>query len=362
LPKVIFNNKNAVFFQSLKEAADNYFTGKGIRRTGDSRLYLKTAVLIALALALYISILLFSLPVWAIIILSCVLGFTSACIGFNVMHDANHGSYSSSERLNSVLGLTLNALGGNSFIWKFKHNIIHHTYPNVDGMDDDIAKSPFIRMCRTQPWVPAHRVQHIYTPLLYAISSMIWVLFQDFEKYFRRKIHQTALVEMKLKDHFIFWISKLLYMFFYIALPVFLVGWTNWLVFFVSLHIGLGFTLAVVFQLAHVVEETTFEFAPTDEITRIEDEWAIHQVKTTSDFSPNSRIVSWLVGGLNYQIEHHLFPRVSHIHYPALSKIVKEKCEAFDLPYNCIPSLRKAIISHFRLIRLLGKKPASLLS
>jgi len=346
----------------LKEAADNYFNGNGIQKTGDSRLYLKTAILFLVALTLYVFILSLSLPVWMIIILSGLFGFTSACIGFNVMHDANHGSYSSREWVNNLLGLTLNALGGNSFIWKFKHNVIHHTYPNIDGMDDDIAKSPFIRMCSTQRWVPAHRIQHIYTPLLYAISSMLWVLFQDFEKYFRRKINLTELAEMKLKDHLIFWTSKVLYVFFYIALPVLLIGWTNWLVFFISLHLGLGFTLAVVFQLAHVVEETTFEFAPTDEVTRIENEWAIHQVKTTSDFSPNSRIVSWLVGGLNYQIEHHLFPRVSHIHYPALSKIVKEKCEAFDLPYNCIPSLRKAVISHFRLIRLLGKKPVSLLS
>jgi len=282
LPKVIFNNKNAIFFQSLKEAADDYFTGKAIPRTGDSRLYIKTIVLIALAVALYILILSLSLPVWANMLLSCVLGITMASIGFNVMHDANHGSYSSNEKVNNLLGLSLNALGGNSFIWKFKHNIIHHTYPNVDGMDDDIAKSPFIRLCSTQPWVPAHRVQHIYTPILYAISSMLWVLFQDFEKYFRRKIHQTTLAEMKPKDHFIFWISKIFYVFFYIALTVYLVGWTNWLIFFITLHIGLGFTLAVVFQLAHVVEETTFEFAPTDEITRIENEWAIHQVKTGS--------------------------------------------------------------------------------
>ena len=142
------------------------------------------------------------------------------------MHDANHGSYSSSERVNNLLGLTLNALGGNSFIWKFKHNIIHHTYPNVDGMDDDIAKSPFIRMCSTQPWMPAHRVQHIYTPLLYAISSMIWVLFQDFEKYFLHKINTIALAKMKLQDHFIFWISKVFYILFYIALPV-VVNWLD---------------------------------------------------------------------------------------------------------------------------------------
>jgi len=349
-----------VFFQSLKDAADNYFSGKGVRRTGDRRLYIKTIVLFTIALTLYLVLILLSMPAWTFILLSCLLGFTSACIGFNVMHDANHGSYSASERINNLLGLSLNALGGNSFIWKFKHNVIHHTYPNVDGVDDDIAKSPFIRMCSTQPWMPAHRVQHIYTPVLYAISSILWVLFQDFEKYFRRKINQTALAEMKPNDHLIFWLSKVLYIFFYVVIPVIMIGWTKWLLFFLSLHIGLGFTLAIVFQLAHVVEETTFEFAPLDETTRIENEWAIHQVKTTSNFSPNSLVISWLVGGLNYQVEHHLFPRVSHVHYPALSKIVKEQCKEFDLPYNCIPSFREAVASHFRLIRLLGKKPESM--
>lgn len=357
MPKVIFNNQGTLFFQSLKEAADNYFIERGIQKTGDIRLYIKSVVLFMVFFAIYFIVLFISLPAWAIVALGCLFGFTSACIGFNVMHDANHGSYSTSGRLNNLLGLTLNVLGGNSFIWKFKHNIIHHTYPNVDGVDDDIAKSPFIRMCSTQRWVGIHRIQHIYTPVLYAVSSIIWVLFQDFEKYFRRKIYTTALTKMRLEDHFIFWISKILYVLFYIALPVMIIGWSNWLIFFISLHVGLGLTLAVVFQLAHVVEETTFEFAPSDETTRIENEWAIHQVKTTSDFSPNSPIISWLVGGLNYQVEHHLFPRVSHVHYPALSRIVKAKCESFNLPYNCIPSFRKAVASHFRLIRLLGKKP-----
>ncbi len=274
------------------------------------------------------------------------------------MHDANHGSYSARNWVNDTMGLTLNALGGNSFIWKHKHNIVHHTYPNVDGVDDDIAKSPFIRMCSTQQWVPAHRVQHIYTPILYAISSIIWVLFQDFEKYFKRRVNTTELSKMSGKDHLIFWASKLLYIFFYIVLPVLLIGWQNALIFFVSMHVGLGFVLAIVFQLAHVVEETEFEFAALDETKVIENEWAIHQVKTTADFSPDSKIISWLVGGLNYQIEHHLFPRISHIHYPAISKIVKRKCEEFGLPYNCIPSLNLAVISHFRFIKSLGKKPA----
>ncbi|GGA97648.1 fatty acid desaturase [Puia dinghuensis] len=276
------------------------------------------------------------------------------------MHDANHGSYSSRKWVNKILGLTLNALGGNNFIWKQKHNIVHHTYTNIDGIDDDIAKSPYIRMCSSQPWVPAHRLQHLYTPLLYSFSSIIWVLFQDFDKYFKKKIVNTPLSRMSTADHMIFWISKILYLLFYIAIPIALTGWQSWLLFFLCMNIGLGFTLSIVFQLAHVVEETEFDSATGDE-KKIENEWAIHQIKTTANFSPDSPIISWFAGGLNYQIEHHLFPRISHIHYPALSRIVQKECAAFNLPYNSLPTFKAAVISHFRFIRTLGGKPGTIL-
>jgi len=357
MSKVVFNNKNAVFFTSLKNAVDSYFKENDLKKTGNWKLYSKTIILIGVCVSLYLIAILFNLPVLTTILIGSALGVLCACIGFNVMHDANHGSYSSKKWVNDTMSLTLNALGGNSFIWKHKHNIIHHTYPNVDGVDDDIAKTPFIRMCSTQQWVPMHKIQHIYTPFLYGISSMIWILFQDFEKYFKKKIHTTDLQKMSTSDHVIFWISKILYVFFYLALPMILAGWQQGLVFFVSLHVGQGFTLAIVFQLAHVVEETEFAFAPLNETTVIENEWAIHQLKTTSNFSPNSKVITWLAGGLNYQVEHHLFPRISHIHYPALSKIVKEKCKEFNVPYNCIPTLNRAVISHFRFIKSLGKKP-----
>ncbi len=356
MSKVTFNNKHHVFYTSLKTAVDKYFTTTRIKKTGNIRLYAKSIILILAAVCSYI-VLLWAPMTWVlIIVLSLFLGFILACIGFNVMHDANHGSYSSRKWVNETLGLTINALGGNSFIWKQKHNIIHHTYTNIDGIDDDIAKSPFIRMCSTQRWVPAHRVQHLYTPLLYAFSSMIWILFQDFEKYFSRKIVNTPLKKMSTQDHVIFWISKELYLLFYIALPIVLMGWQSWLLFFVCMHTGLGLTLSIVFQLAHVVEETEFESVSGD-AKLIENEWAIHQVKTTANFSPGSRIISWFAGGLNYQIEHHLFPRISHIHYPALSKLVQAECAAFQLPYNNLPTFKAAVVSHFRFIRMLGKKP-----
>lgn len=356
MPKVTFNNKNALFFPSLKSAVEDYFKSNNIRKTGNWKLYLKTAILIPVAIVLYISLLFISMPVALSIILCAVLGFVLASIGFNVMHDACHGCYSTNGRINDTLGLTLNALGGNAFIWKQKHNVIHHTYTNVDGVDDDIAKSPLMRQCRTQKWVPMHRIQHIYVVLVYAISSFAWVFIMDFVKYLSRKVYTTPLQPMKLTDHMIFWGSKVLYLAFYIALPIALVGWKAWAIGFTVMHLIMGFTLAIVFQLAHVVEETEFEVVGVDAKV-IENEWAIHQIKTTANFAPGHKLISWFVGGLNYQVEHHLFPRISHVHYPALSKIVAAKCAEHNLPYHSIPTMQGAVVSHFRFMKELGARP-----
>ncbi|NSL89712.1 fatty acid desaturase family protein [Chitinophaga solisilvae] len=356
MPKVTFNNRNALFFPALKSAVEEYFTENNIKKTGNWKLYLKTIVLLPAAMLLYLSVLFISMPAPLAVALCALLGFVLASIGFNVMHDACHGSYSGNKTLNDTLGLTLNALGGNAFIWKQKHNIIHHTYTNVDGLDDDIAKSPLMRQCSTQKWTPAHRLQHIYVVLIYAISSFAWVFIMDFTKYLSRKVYRTPLQPMKWNDHVVFWGSKVLYVVFYVVIPVLLTGWKAWAIGFTAMHLVMGFTLAIVFQLAHVVEETEFQSAGTDDKV-IENEWAIHQIKTTANFSPQNKIISWLVGGLNYQIEHHLFPRISHIHYPAISKIVAAKCAEHQLAYHSIPTMQRAVVSHFRFMKTLGAKP-----
>src|SRR5215213_3948142 len=193
MPKVSFNSRNTQFYAELKKNVDKYFKDNQIKKTGNWKLYIKALSLVPAAIALYIVLLTIDFSLFPGIVLSSLLGFILASIGFNIMHDACHGSYSSKKWLNDTLGLTLNALGGNAFIWKFKHNIIHHTYTNVDGIDDDIAKSPIMRQCTTQKWVPAHRIQHIYVVLVYAISSFAWVFIMDFTKYFKRRIFRTDL-------------------------------------------------------------------------------------------------------------------------------------------------------------------------
>jgi len=357
MPKVTFNNKNNIFYSVLKSEVEKYFRQKHLEKTGNWKLFLKTGILIPSAILIYTLLLVFHLPLAFVVVLVGLLGFVLASIGFNVMHDACHGSYSPYKWVNEIFGLSLNMLGGNAFIWKQKHNIIHHTYTNIDGMDDDISFTSLLRLCPTKPWMPIHRLQHIYLFFIYSLTSFAWAFGTDFKKYFSHKVYTTPLSKMNGKDHLIFWISKFVNIVIYILLPLFLKGWLFCLLFFISVHIVLGFTLAIVFQLAHVVENTEFELVTTDP-KLIENEWAVHQVKTTANFAARNKIVSWFVGGLNYQIEHHLFPRVSHIHYPALSSIVKRTCEKFNMPYNEYPTMAAAILSHLRMMKFLGEKPA----
>ncbi len=357
MAKVIFNNKNNAFFTSLKTSVDDYFKENDIKKTGDWRLYIKTFLLIGSVVGIYLLILLGNLSAIYNLLLCVTLGYIMACVGFAVMHDANHGSYSTNSKLNDFVGLSANLLGASSYFWKQKHNIIHHTYTNVDGIDDDIAKSPIIRQCETQKWMPAHRVQHLYLTPIYCLSTLFWIFNMDFQKYFKRKIYTTDAWEMDTKNHIIFWITKIYYVAVFMVLPIAIFGFWNWLGGYLLVNAAMGITLSFVFQLAHVVENTEFEHVPLDNTKHLETAWAEHQIKTTANFAMNNKVISWFVGGLNYQIEHHLFPKVSHIHYPAISKIVMAKCKEFNLPYNYYPTLTQALTSHFRVMKALGRKP-----
>ena len=353
MAKLSFNNKGQVFYSSLKQSVDQYFQSQGLKKTGNWKLYAKAAVLFPLSIAVYIFLLTASYSPFTGIVLSLLLGLSLVSIAFNVMHDACHGSYSSKKWVNELLGLTMNALGSNAHIWKIKHNVIHHTYTNVDGIDDDIAKSPVLRLCPTQQWKPAHRFQFIYMFLLYSASTILWVFMTDLIKYFSRKVVVTEM-KFSLKEHIIFWTSKVLYIGFYGVLPILCVGWEAWLIGYLVVNATMGLTLSLVFQLAHVVEKTEFEVAGT-EPKRIDAEWAIHEVKTTANFARKNGWITWFVGGLNYQVEHHLFPKVSHIHYPAISAIVEEHCNRFHLPYHTYNTMSGAIVSHVRVMKQLGK-------
>ncbi|MBC7902435.1 MAG: acyl-CoA desaturase [Gemmatimonadaceae bacterium] len=352
IPK--FSNSPQSFHSELKKRIGNYFEESGKSTTGNVGLYIKAIFLMIGFVAVYVHLIFYTPPVFVKII-ECILlgGFVSA-IGFNVMHDGAHGSFSKHKWVNVLAAFSLNVLGGNSFMWNMKHNVIHHAYTNVDGVDDDIDIQPWMRMSSTQKKYKAHKYQYIYFWLLYSMLYILWILVLDYVKYFKSRIGNMKLKPMKLSDHIVFWSFKMINLFLYIGLPIYVLGFSTWIVGFLVFALFSGLVLSLVFQLAHTVEHTSFPVADV-ETNRLEDEWAIHQIKTTANFATNNKLISWLVGGLNFQIEHHLFPKISHVHYPKISKIVKQACHEFGIEYIEYTRMRYAVVSHVSFLKQMGQ-------
>ncbi len=352
IPK--FSNVPHSFHTELKKRISNYFKEVGKSTTGNVRLYVKASLLVASLLGLYTHLVFYTpAPFWAI--LECVLaGCVISFIGFNVMHDGAHGSFSRFKWVNNIASNFANFLGASQHMWKSKHNVIHHTYTNIHQVDDDIEARPLLRLCDEQPRYKIHRYQHFYFWLAYSLLYIYWVFVTDYKKYFSGKIGSIPIRKMTIQDHLLFWFYKLAHGFLFVALPIYMVGFMPWLIGFLAMGLVTGFVLSIVFQLAHTVEHTQFPL-PDKATGKMEDEWAIHQIKTTANFATRNKLISWLVGGLNFQIEHHLFPKISHVHYPAISRIIRKACEEYGIKYLEYKRLSLAVASHVAFLRHLGR-------
>jgi linoleoyl-CoA desaturase len=349
----VFPAQASSFHAELRRRVNQYFQENGISPTGNAQLYLKAVLITVAYIAIYVHLVFFT-PHWALALVECiVLGGLTAAIGFNIMHDGAHGSFSRHNWINDMAGLSLNFLGANVFMWKTKHNVVHHTYTNIAEVDDDIDARPMLRMCESQAKYKIHRYQHLYFWFAYSLLYLYWVFFTDYEKYFTKRVGNMPLAPMKLRDHISFWAFKVFHFIAFVLVPIHFVGFVPWLIGFVLYGAFCGVVLSIVFQLAHVVEATAFP-KPNPETNRLEDEWAIHQVRTTANFATRNKVVGWLTGGLNFQVEHHLFPKISHVHYPALNQIVKQVCEEFNVRYNEYRHMREAVGAHVRHLRALG--------
>jgi linoleoyl-CoA desaturase len=352
--KYNFDNGGS-FFKQLRRKVELHFANGNLHPAGNTKLYLKSVLQIVSAVVLYVVLVFYTPPILLAIPLCALLGLNLAVIGFNVMHEGGHQSFSRHSWINNISAYFLNILGGNAYYWKIKHNINHHTYTNVEGMDSDIDVKPFMRLHEAQPRRGYHRFQHIYCILLYGVSYLAWIFYEDFQKYFSGKVStNNEKKQLPAREHFIFWFTKIMFILAYMVIPILMVGWVSWLVGFLIITFVCGLAISIVFQLAHVVEGTHFHSASEGEIRDKKEEWAIHQLNSTANFATSSKTLSWLLGGLNFQIEHHLFPRISHIHYPAISKFVKEACAESNIVYHEYTSMLKAIISHFTHLRKLG--------
>jgi linoleoyl-CoA desaturase len=342
------------FYAELKRRVREEMDATGGRAVGGARMYLKTAIILAWLGASY-GLLTFShVTWWEAALLAVSLALAVAGTGFAIQHDANHGAYSGNALINRIMGSALDLLGASSYLWHWKHNIFHHTFTNIEGADHDLDAKPFGRLAPDQARYGAHRFQHIYLWLLYGFMLPKWHLVDDFQNAIEGRIDDNrfprprgwALAQMLVgKAAFFAWA---------LVVPMLFHPWRIVLMFYGVTAFLVGLLLAVVFQLAHCIEEADFPSISAGE-SRISDGWAKHQVRTTVDFARNNRLLTWYLGGLNYQVEHHLFPKISHLNYPRISHVVEEVCAQHGVRYVAHDNMRDALFSHWRWLRRLGR-------
>lgn len=345
------------FYHTLHARVDSYFKENNLSKHADAQVVVKTVVLLSAYVAPLALMMWFQPPLGWSVAAWALMGLAMAGIGMSIMHDANHGAYSSSPFVNTWLGHSLNLLGGSVTNWKLQHNTLHHTFTNIAHYDDDIADKPGLRLSPHTEVKPVHRFQWLHAIFIYGLVTLYWATAKDFLQYARYTRNGVNKYSPARNRVFLAQIvaSKIIYFFLFLVLPI----WAGLPVLhvvlgFLLMHLISGVILTVIFQLAHTVEETTF---PQPKAGVIENEWAIHQMNTTVNFSRENRLLSWYVGGLNFQVEHHLFPKICHVHYPRIAGIVQQTASEFNVPYLEHKTFACALRSHFATLRQLGKLP-----
>jgi linoleoyl-CoA desaturase len=342
------------FYVELKRRVDQHMTNNGRRERDCPQMYLKTAIILTTFVTSYVLLVFASSTWWQAFPLAVVLAFATAAIGFNIMHDASHHAYSNKGWVNRLAVKSLDLIGGSSYLWHWKHVVFHHTYTNIYNYDTDIDLGELGRLTPHHKRLHIHEFQHWYMWFLYGALVIKWNLFDDFRVAIRGRIGEHRYRPLRGGELATFIVGKVL--FFMIAFGVPLLFHSAGIValFYIFIAFIVGIVLSVVFQLAHAVEEAHFPREQTP--GHIDKPWAIHQLETTVDFAPKSRVAYWLLGGLNFQIEHHLFPRICHIHYPFIAPVVEETCQEFGVSYNVVGSFRQGVMSHFRWLRRMGAR------
>jgi linoleoyl-CoA desaturase len=355
--KVKFINTNqSAFYTTVRKRVDHYFKENNLSTHANRVMWFKVAFFLTGISVLYLSILFAGFSPAVMLMLSVLLGMFGAFVGFNICHDAIHKALSESNKVNLIYSFVFNLIGASPYVWNICHNIVHHTYTNIAGHDEDIDVAPgLIRFSETEKVNKIQRYQHIYAFGLYSLAMLSWVFRKDYKKFFQKKIGEHT-VEHPRKEYFRLFFYKAIYYFLFIALPLMVmpITWWQFLIGFMAMQFAQGLVLGLVFQLAHVVEGTDFPL-PNSE-GNMEEAWAAHQMRTTANFARKSWIAAFFCGGLNQQIEHHLFPKVCHIHYPEIGKIVKQTALEFNLPYIESETFGGALASHYRTLKRLGKE------
>jgi linoleoyl-CoA desaturase len=344
---------NDDFHHELRRRVDQYFATTGQKPRDCLRMYVKTAIILGWFVASYVLLVFVAATWWQALPLAMSMGFAIAAVGFNIHHDGGHGSASRFRCVNKCMALTMDLTGASSYMWARKHNLIHHTYANITGHDDDINVGLLGRLSPHQKRLPIHRWQHYYLWALYGLLPVKWLFFDDFWNILTGRIGEHRIPRPRNWDLVTFIAGKTVAFALTFGVPLLLHPLWVVAVFYGVTSLVLGVTLSVIFQMAHCVEEASFPM-PRADTGRIETAWAVHQVETTVDFARGNRVLTWLVGGLNFQIEHHLFPQICHVHYPALAQVVEQTCNDFGIKYVAQESFFAGVASHFRWLRRMG--------
>jgi linoleoyl-CoA desaturase len=342
------------FRAELRRRVDAFFRSTGRRERDCWQMYLKTGILLGALAACYLLLVFVARSSWLALPLAVLLGLAAAGVGFNVQHDGGHQAYSSRRWVNRLMAMTLDLVGGSSYVWRRKHAILHHTYVNIAGHDTDIDLGPLARLAPDQPRRSFHRWQHLYLWPLYGMLAIKWHLVTDFRNVITGRIGGREFPRPRGLQLAVFLSGKALFLTLAFGIP--LLRHSPWtvLAYYGLVALVLGITLSVTFQLAHCVEEAEFP-TPRPDTGRVGTSWAIHQVETTVNFARRSGPLAWFLGGLNFQIEHHLFPRICHVNYPAMSAVVEATCREFSVRYAEHASLRSGLASHFKWLRRMGR-------
>lgn len=354
--KVKFNGRNQPgFYADVKREVEEYFKINNISKNANGEMIFKTVFFLGALVAVYLLIILGNFSMTTNLLFAILLGMIQAFIGFNVSHDAIHGSYSSNRKVNKILGYTFNIIGANAYVWSITHNQVHHTFTNIPGHDEDLDVAPgMLRLSKNEEKKPIMKYQHLYAFFLYGLASLSWVFRKDYKKFFQKKIGQTDNSKHPKIEYFNLFFFKALYYVLFIVVPLIVldITWWQFIIGFVAMHLAEGAVLGLIFQLAHTVEGVSFP--EPDEEGKLEESWAVHQMQTTANFSRDSAIAKFFCGGLNFQVEHHLFPNICHVHYPELSKIVEKTAKRYNVPYHENKTFIGALKSHYRTLKYFG--------
>ncbi|MHB1277052.1 MAG: fatty acid desaturase family protein [Bacteroidia bacterium] len=339
-----------------------YFSEKNISQYANTAMWVKTLIMLLLYFVPYFFMVAgfgAGRP-WLFFSFWFIMSWGMSGIGTAVMHDAQHGAYSPEKWVNKYIGKILDLIGGYSLTWKIQHNQLHHTYTNIYGLDEDIDSIKLLRFSPIQALQSYHRYQYLYVWFFYMLMTLFWMTVKDYRQIISYR-DQNLLAKYNVSFKQAVWRITLYKIFYYgyiVVLPILFSGmpWYYVIAGFLMMHFISGLFLSCVFQPAHVVETSAFA-APhhTEGKGAMENSWAIHEVENTTDFAPDNHFLTWYIGGLNYQIEHHLFTGICHVHYPKLAPIVKDVAHEFGIPYRVEPTFRKALKEHVNMLKLLGR-------